>query len=276
MSYASIRKFSHSASSDRRTATPSACHRHLPAVSGPLRKSARQQGRAYLSVRASRDKPDGDKSWGEIAADAADVAKSVFSKIKDTASSILTPAPTTKPTEEASSSSASRKPAPRQTPDDLGLSTGGGGLLPNLVGRAMGGLISGALSSLTKQLQEAAKEQQGVYEEAAERIRTSAKLRTRLGNVTVGPLMSQSSSSSSINGRVTKQIVLLMPVYGAGGDGGTAQVAVTEGPQGRSMQISVRTSDGAVVVVDDGGSGGGGPGGRGSVIDVEYREVKKG
>ncbi len=35
----------------------------------------------------------------------------------------------------------------------------------------MGGLISGALSSLTKQLQEAAKEQQGVYEEAAERIR---------------------------------------------------------------------------------------------------------
>lgn len=61
----------------------------------------------------------------------------------------------------------------------------------------------------------------------------------RLGNVTVGPLMSQSSSSSSINGRVTKQIVLLMPVYGAGGDGGTAQVAVTEGPQGRSMQISV-------------------------------------
>ncbi len=57
--------------------------------------------------------------------------------------------------------------------------------------------------------------------------------------MTVGPLMSQSSSSSSINGRVTKQIVLLMPVYGSAGDGGTAQVAVTEGQQGRSMQISV-------------------------------------
>lgn len=51
-----------------------------------------------------------------------------------------------------------------------------GGLLPNLVGRAMGGLISGALSSLTKQLQEAAKEQQGVYEEAAERIRVRERV----------------------------------------------------------------------------------------------------
>ena len=54
--------------------------------------------------------------------------------------------------------------------------------------------------------------------------------------------MSQSSSTSSINGVVTKQVGLMMPVYGSLGASGTAQVNVVEGkqqPGGRTLQITV-------------------------------------
>lgn len=47
---------------------------------------------------------------------------------------------------------------------------GGGGLLPNLLGRAVGGLLNAAVSQLGAQLDAAAKEQAGVYEEAAARL----------------------------------------------------------------------------------------------------------
>ncbi|GLC39422.1 hypothetical protein PLESTB_001347500 [Pleodorina starrii] len=222
------------------------------------------------STKGDRPGSESDKSWGEIIGDAAGVAKSVFNKIKDTATSLL----------PSTSGQQSAKPATTAKPEaPLGPSLGGGGgLLPNLIGRAVGGMVSSALSSLSKQLEEAAREQAGAYEEAVAKMQDSAKLRARLGTVTVGPVMSQSSSSSSINGVVTRQVALMMPVYGSLGVSGTAQVTVVQGPQQQTqtMQISVRTSDGAVVQVDDGGRGpGGGRSGRGQVIDVEFREVDK-
>ncbi len=60
-----------------------------------------------------------------------------------------------------------------------------------------------------------------------------------VGSVQVGPVVAQSSSSSSINGRTTKQVSLVMPVYGAGGAACQASVNSVDGPQGRSMQIQV-------------------------------------
>ncbi|GIL44080.1 hypothetical protein Vafri_1631 [Volvox africanus] len=247
---------------------------HMPAcVSLQANKRTSVAVRQLSSLRATKgERPDSEKekSWNEIMEDAADVAKSVFTKIKDTAASLI-----------PSTSEQSAKPATTEKPQaPLGpFSAGGGGLLPNLVGRAVGGLVANALSSLSAQLEEAAREQAGAYEEAVARLQGSAKLRVRLGTVTVGPVMSQSSSTSSINGVVTKQVALTMPVYGSLGISGTAQVNLVQGPQhpgGQTTKIIVRTSDGANIMVDDGTQGGiGSRSGLGTVIDVEFREVDK-
>ncbi|KAG2495571.1 hypothetical protein HYH03_006171 [Edaphochlamys debaryana] len=223
------------------------------------RAGAAQDPIRSLAARAKKSDDD-DKSWGEIAQEAGQVAKSVFNKIKDAATSIL-PVPAAK----------DEKPVPRPRDPDMSLGPStGGGLLPNLLGRAVGGLLSSAVSSLAKQVEAAARESAGAYEEAAQRIQSSAKLQDRLGTVTVGPLMSQSSSSSNINGVVTKQVMLLMPVAGSRGVSGQAQVSVVEGRQGRRMTIVVRTADGGVITLDDDGPGSA----RGAVIDVEYKEVQ--
>lgn len=77
---------------------------------------------------------------------------------------------------------------------------------------------------------------------AARIIEGSAKLRSRLGgDVRVLPPVSQSSMSSSVNGRMTKTVTLLMPVVGAGGQ--TAQVGGSCGwlPQWRVRALVSRT-----------------------------------
>jgi hypothetical protein len=64
-------------------------------------------------------------------------------------------------------------------------------------------------------------------ETAALHIQQSPRIQQRLGRVTVGPAMSQSMSTSSINGRASKTISLIMPVMGAGGMP-VAQAQVTQ------------------------------------------------
>lgn len=121
----------------------------------------------------------------------------------------------------------------------LPLFPGGGG---GLFGGLMGGLVNQAVKGLASQLEKAAQETRDVSEEAAARIRGSAQIQQRLGSgVTVGPAMSQSVSSSSINGRTTKTVTLLLPVYSAGGvPVAQAQVTQTQSSgQGSSCRVAV-------------------------------------
>ena len=86
-----------------------------------------------------------------------------------------------------------------------------------LVGRALGGLVGAAVKSLGEQMEQQARAARGVYEDAAAAIRACPEVATRMGgDVSVGPAMSQSSSSSSVNGRVTKQVVLVRGRRGLG------------------------------------------------------------
>lgn len=91
----------------------------------------------------------------------------------------------------------------------------------------MGGLVNQAVKGLAKEMQKTAAETRSVSETASLRIQQSQRIQQRLGPVTVGAAMSQSMSTSSINGRVSKTISLVMPVMGAGGMP-VAQAQVTQ------------------------------------------------
>lgn len=78
------------------------------------------------------------------------------------------------------------------------------------LGRAVGGMVASAVKSLGEQMAQQARETRGVFEDAAAAIRASPDVAARMGGaVVVGDPISQSSSSSSINGRVTKRVVLV-------------------------------------------------------------------
>lgn len=96
-----------------------------------------------------------------------------------------------------------------------------------LFGGLVGGLVNQAVKGLASEMQKTAAQTRSVSETAALRIRQSSRLQQRLGRVTVGPAMSQSMSTSNINGRVSKNISLVMPVYGPGGRP-VAQAQVTQ------------------------------------------------
>lgn len=115
--------------------------------------------------------------------------------------------------------------SPAAVAEDAGF---GGGLVGGLLGRAVGGVLRSAAGALAEQLQQAAQQVADVQDRAARVIEGSAKVRAALGgSVRVGPPMSQSSMSQSINGRVSKTVTLLMPVAGANGQ--TAQVGAGSG-----------------------------------------------
>lgn len=97
------------------------------------------------------------------------------------------------------------RPPPPQAP--LAPPLFGNGLL----GRALGGLVMNAAKGLSEQLAAAARETQNIYEAAAAAIEADSRVAAALGAVSVGPPVSQSSSSSSVNGRVTKRVVLVSP-----------------------------------------------------------------
>lgn len=110
-----------------------------------------------------------------------------------------------------------------------------------LFGGLVGGLVNQAVKGLAKEMQKTAAQTRSVSETAAMRIQQSQRIRERLGPVTVGPAMSQSMSTSNINGRVNKTISLMMPVYGSGGlPVAQAQVTQVEGSsQVESCRIAV-------------------------------------
>lgn len=101
-------------------------------------------------------------------------AREVVNKVTTSVSQALTP------TKEEDA-----KPAPRQQPrqPSAPLDRQGPGLVGSLLGRAVGGLVATAIDRLGKQLEQAAAENQSVYDDAAARIMASSKLRAAMGEV---------------------------------------------------------------------------------------------
>jgi hypothetical protein len=115
----------------------------------------------------------------------------------------------------------------------------GGGLLGGIVG----GLLNTAVKGLAKELEKSAEQTRSVADLAAERISSSRQIKQRLGEVTVGLPMSQSVASQNINGRVSKTVSLLLPVYNlAGAPVAQAQVTQVEGPAQNTCRIAVSCS----------------------------------
>lgn len=210
-----------------------------------------------------------NKSWSEIAADAADVAKSALTKIKDTAASVVGGLSPRRPQEKDLPEYRPRSEADFPVPKDL---FGGG-----IMGRMMGGLVTSAIKAVSEQVAASAKESNAAYNEAARKLRSSSKLKSRLGDaIEVGPALSQSVSSAYINGRSSKQIQLLVPVYGVGGRAAQAVVQVQEAAgQPRNFDITVRLPEGDSVRITGSGDDDSGSGEAGRTIDVEYWEVKQ-
>lgn len=114
-----------------------------------------------------------------------------------------------------------------------------GGVLGGLVG----GLVNTAIKGLAKEFEKQAAESRSVSELAAQRISSSRRIKQRLGEVTVGLPVSQSVASQSVNGRVSKTVLLVLPIYNlAGAPVAQAQVTQTEGQLHSGCRISV--SDG--------------------------------
>lgn len=230
-------------------------------------------GRRLLVARASKD----SKSWGEIAAEAVEVAKDVGSKLKDSITSLVPG----KKQQTDSSRLQQRSPYSRGDERPLPMPLPGGGLLGGLVG----GLLNTAVKGLAKELEKSAEQTRSVTDLAAERISSSRRIKQRLGEVTVGLPMSQSVASQSINGRVSKTVSLLLPVYNlAGAAVAQAQVTQVEGPAQNTCRIAVRMPEGDTVVLDDSDEPGGSSGSssrrkagaavQGDVIDAEFRDLK--
>jgi len=148
----------------------------------------------------------------------------------------------------------------------------GGGL----IGRALGGVVASAINQIGQQIEQASKESSGAYEDAASRIISSRKLRSYMGEVRVGPIISQSLSSSSINGQVTKSVNLIFPVYSAAGLTAQAQVVSQESSASKRSSVVVRLPDGKNIQIEDRHSSGGQEDGYDATqtIDVEFKEVK--
>ena len=108
-----------------------------------------------------------------------------------------------------------------------------------------------------------------VREAAARAVETSEEVRRALGGpARVGEVpLSQSSQSTTVNGRQVQQVSLLLPVYGPGG-GVAAQAAVmarTGAADESRMQVRVTLPSGQVLDLDVGGGG--------DVIDIDAIDV---
>lgn len=86
-----------------------------------------------------------------------------------------------------------------------------------LLNKAVGSMLRSAVGALEGQLREAEEQTAEVEDRAARLITGSSKLRQRLGAVRVGPAMARSSSMTSINGRASSQVTLVLPVEGERG-----------------------------------------------------------
>ncbi|KAI3435896.1 hypothetical protein D9Q98_001954 [Chlorella vulgaris] len=226
-----------------------------------------------------------DKSWSEIAAEAAqlgtDLAKKVGSTVTNTVSKAveaLLPSDSPQSQEQKRESERlQRVESERRRQQDIFQppeGAFGGGLMGGLLNKAVGSMLRSAVGALEGQLREAEEQTAEVEDRAARLITGSSKLRQRLGAVRVGPAMARSSSMTSINGRASSQVTLVLPVEGERGQVAQAQVQYVAGGSAVADQLSVAVQlpNGEVVELGGGGSSGS-SGGSGQVIDVDWKSV---
>lgn len=218
-----------------------------------------------------------DKSWGEIADEAASLAKNVAGKVTQSVTGLLGGLlPSTKGSTQEVKVVDPKKEAGEalyQRGNELGRELFGGGLM----GRAMGGLVGRALRSVGEGLAEASRQAEEVQAQAAAAIESDSRVRSALGgSCQVGSPMSQSSMTQVINGRSSRRVSLVMPVQGANGRMAQAQVEFTDSSEttAQDLTATVRLPDGTTVRIKGGGSGGGSSSyAAGQTIDVEWREL---
>ncbi|GAB4821872.1 hypothetical protein N2152v2_008918 [Parachlorella kessleri] len=225
---------------------------------------------------ASR-RDNGDKSWGDIAEEAKEVAKDFARKVGSGISGAIAKV---LPSEEerAIKHSEQEERARRELYRGPGVE---GGIFSGLLGRAVGRMLQGALGAVGEQLRQAAEQVADVQSRAVAMIESDPRVRDRLGgSVQCLAPMSQSSMTQSINGRVSRVVTLVLPVVGAGGRAAAqAEVRWVENADaaGEQLSVTVRLPSGEVVRVDGGGRGGSSrsssSSSKGNTIDVEWREV---
>lgn len=226
----------------------------------------RPQPHPRLAMRCLASK-SGEKSWSEIAAEAAELGKDLVKKVGSSVSkAVEVIVPSQREEERPTRRESQRGREDVYRPEDLGF---GGGLVGGLLGRAVGGMLRSAVGAMGEQLRQAAEQVADVQERAARVIENNGRVRSLLGSpVRVLPPVSQSSMTQSINGRTSRTITLLMPVVGPTGTTAQAQVKYVEGDAAtQELNVSVRLPSGEVVRLD------GASAAAGQTIDVEWRSV---
>jgi hypothetical protein len=134
------------------------------------------------------------------------------------------------------------------------------GVLGGLMGKVMktvGGMVINNIADAARDIEE-------VRMQVEELIENDPACKASLGSgIQVYPPMSTSSSSMSVNGRVQKTIILLMPVQGSAGSG-QVQVASSGGKDAISIdEVVLQLSSGRVINVPTRRRAG-----KGTIIDV--------
>lgn len=137
-----------------------------------------------------------------------------------------------------------------------------------IAGGLMKSMLKGVGGMMSDMLTETANDLQSIQSMVTSYLEDDSNVGSYLGdNIICSAPISSSSSSSSINGRVSKSYAYIMQVQGRN-NAGTVQVqATSEGERIVVTQLVFQGVDGRVVTVK--GRGGGRGGGRGDYIDVE-------
>lgn len=165
------------------------------------------------------------KSWGEIAEEALQVGKDAANKVGEGLASIVKAATgaASGALDKRQQDADEERRLKREREEELRFPPQmfGGGLL----GRVASGVLTQAARSLASTLEAQAREAADVRGAAEAALKRSPELAARLGGADfeVGPPMSQSSSSVSINGRAEKRVALVLPLV----DGRTGRVLAT-------------------------------------------------
>ena len=221
----------------------------------------------------TRAEGGGDKSWGELAEEAGAVGRGLLGKLAGQARGVGERALEAggKARESLDRRSSKSKQAEAAGPGaeiDRFFEESG---LPWPARKVLGGLTKNLLGTFAEQMREQAQGAAEVREAAVRAVEASEEVRRALGGpARVGDVpLSQSSQSTSMNGRQVQQVSLILPVFGPGG-GVAAQAAVmarTGAGDESQMQVRVTLPSGQVLDLADVGGGD-------DVIDISFDDIE--